>query len=169
MHPQAWSFLTKQVAKVRQVNSIVDIGGRNNNGTPRDLFPKAEYTVVDAVDGDDVDIVSKAEEWVPDRKWDMAVCTEMFEHLHPDHYETILKNMCDAVDANGILLFTAATDPRPAHGAWGSPGLEPDEFYGNVDVEFLKQAMQAAGWFIDELEIDRNVGDVYVRAIKLPK
>jgi SAM-dependent methyltransferase len=167
MHPEAWSWLSKQVDKVGKVSSIVDIGGRNNNGTPRDLFPGVEYTAVDFVEGDDVDIVCDAAEWVPDREWDMAICTEMFEHLPPDKYKPILSNINMALRANGVLLFTAATDPRRPHSAWGAPDPGPEEFYENVDVEKLKLDMQSSGWFVDELVVDRRHGDVYVRAINM--
>lgn len=167
MHPEAWSWLSKQVDKVGNVSSIIDIGGRNNNGTPRDLFPRVEYMALDSMEGDDVDIVCDAAEWIPGREWDMAICTEMFEHLPPDKYKPILSNINNALKANGVLLFTAATNPRRPHSAWGDPDPGPEEFYENVDVEKLKSDMRASRWFMDELVVDRRHGDVYVRAIKL--
>jgi hypothetical protein len=62
--------------------TVLDIGGRDVNGSPQQLFPAAAvYTVLDIRPGDDVDIVANAATWDPDgQQWDLIIAAETFEH-----------------------------------------------------------------------------------------
>ena len=164
MHTEAWNFL---ISRSREINpkSIIDIGGRNINGSPRDLWPNAAYTALDHIKGDGVDIVADATTWVPDRQWDMGLCTEVFEHISPADYRLVLGVLGRAIKHRGVLLITCATDPREPHSAWGTPGMPQDEFYGNVDPYDLRAALQENSWEFIDLIIDRYHGDLYVEAI----
>lgn len=165
MHPQAWDFLVSQKPFVNP-KSIIDVGGRNANGTPRDIWSQAEYTAVDILEADDVDIVADAATWVPERTWTMGLCTEVFEHIRPEAYEPFLRTLYAAVDPGGRLLLTCATHPRPRHAAAGTWEMDPDEFYQNVDPEQLRRAFDNTGWRIEEFIVNPNPGDIYVRASK---
>lgn len=164
MHTEAWNFL---ISRSREINpkSIIDIGGRNINGSPRDLWPNAAYTALDHIKGDGVDIVADATTWVPDRQWDMGLCTEVFEHISPADYRLVLGVLGRAIKYRGVLLITCATDPREPHSACGTPGMPQDEFYGNVDPYDLRAALQENSWEFIDLIIDRYHGDLYVEAI----
>lgn len=166
MHHEAWTFLVSQVPKVSPV-SIIDVGGRNVNGTPRDLWPSCEYTALDYIQGVGVDIVADATKWVPERKWSMGVCTEMFEHVPPAHYRPILERLGKAVDTNGTLLLTCATDPRPKHAAGGEWEMDPNEFYQNVDPLELLKAFKDTGWKLVEFIVNPHPGDIYARVTNL--
>jgi hypothetical protein len=64
--------------------SVLDIGGRDVNGSPRHLFSEqvTDYTVLDIRPGDGVDIVADAATWDPDgQAWDVIICAETFEVL----------------------------------------------------------------------------------------
>lgn len=165
MHAEAWSFLQSQVSNVFPT-SIIDVGGQNVNGTPRDLWPNAEYTALDYVAGVGVDIVADATKWIPDRKWSMGLCTEMFEHVPPTHYRPILERLGKAVVSGGPLLLTCATDPRPMHAAWGGE-MQPNEFYQNVEPIELLNAFNDTGWKVIDFIVNPNPGDIYVRATNL--
>ncbi len=74
-----------------QVNSaaspckVLDVGGRARSRIDRkDLFPKADYTVIDIVDGDNVDIVGDAHTMsgnFPSETFDFILSVSVFEHL----------------------------------------------------------------------------------------
>ena len=164
MHQQAWDFLLSQKPFVNP-RSVIDIGGRNNNGTPRDIWNQSEYTAVDVLEAPDVDIVADASTWTPERTWSMGLCTEVFEHVEPEKHEPILRNLRLAVEPGGRLLLTCATDPRPRHAAAGGWEMDPNEFYGNVIPEDLRSAFERAGWLVEELIVNPNPGDIYVRAL----
>jgi len=57
MHAEAWTFLVNKSLEISP-KSIIDIGGRNINGTPRDLWPKSKYVTLDHIGGKGVDIVA---------------------------------------------------------------------------------------------------------------
>ena len=164
MHAEAWSFLVNKSLEVSP-KSIIDIGGRNINGTPRDLWPKSEYMALDHIGGDGVDIVADATNWEPARKWDMGLCTEVFEHVTPEDYRKMLNTLGKAVNTGGTLLVTCATEPRHPHAAIGTPGMPVDEFYGNVDVEDLCQALVETNWQCMDVIVDRSHGDIYIEAV----
>src|SRR5437867_1988718 len=63
--------------------TVLDLGGRDINGSARGLFPNASvYTVLDIRDGEGVDIVADAATWVPDQEYDIIICAETFEHTN---------------------------------------------------------------------------------------
>lgn len=164
MHAEAWNFLTLK-SKELHPKSIIDIGGRNINGSSRDLWPEAEYTALDHIGGAGVDIVADATSWVPERTWEMGVCTEVFEHVSPEDYRKMLRTCALAVTRGGTLLVTCATDPRPPHAADGTPGQPSAEFYGNVSPTDLLAALKETGWEYRDLTVDREHGDIYVEAV----
>src|SRR5688500_7599507 len=59
---------------------VLDLGGRDNNGSFRPFFPDASFKVVDVVDGPDVDVVADAADFDPQKIYTVVLCTEVFEH-----------------------------------------------------------------------------------------
>lgn len=165
MHNEAWEFLENKSKELTPV-SIIDIGGRNINGSARDLWPDAEYTALDRVKGDGVDIVADATTWKPTRFWEMGLCTEVFEHVSPSDYRKMLTVIASAINPGGTLLITCATHPREPHAADGTPGMPKSEFYRNVDPMDLAIALTETGWMCKDLIIDRDHGDIYVEAVR---
>jgi hypothetical protein len=64
MHDQAMAWIAKHATS--EPVTVLDIGGRDVNGSPQQLFPAAAYTVLDIRPGEDVDIVADAATWDPD-------------------------------------------------------------------------------------------------------
>ena len=58
MHPEAYSWVAHH-ATVETV-AVLDIGGRDINGSTRDLFPNSEWVVLDYLPGDNVDVEADA-------------------------------------------------------------------------------------------------------------
>jgi len=164
MHHEAWCFLQEQRALLNP-ETILDVGGQNVNGTPRDLWSDAEYTALDYYEGQGVGIVADASTWKPTKKWDMVICTETFEHIPTEKHLPILKMMAKATNPGSYLVFTCATDPRHRHAANGDPSISPDEYYGNVDPELLKKNLTKAKWTVEEFIVNPHPGDIYFRAV----
>jgi len=126
--------------------SVLDIGGRNLNGSTRHLFPNAEpYHVLDLHEGRNVDIVADAADWTPDHEYDLVVCTETFEHTAK--WRRILQTAWSALRPGGWLVFTCAGPGRPQHsGITAVWELAPGEWYANVSPEELIEELQEQGW-----------------------
>jgi SAM-dependent methyltransferase len=130
---------------------ILDIGGRSVNGTPRGLFPNADFAVLDIRPGPDVEIVADAATWEPNgRRWDVVLCTEVFEHAR--EYPAICKTAFVACRPGGRFIVTCAGPGRVPHSAFVEAGLQPGEFYENLTATRLRDAMESAGWVDVEVE-----------------
>jgi SAM-dependent methyltransferase len=149
--------------------TVLDIGGRDINGSPRDLFPNAaEYTVLDIAASGNVDIVADAATWTPDREYDVIVCTEVLEHT-PD-WVSILNTAHKACRDGGRLIVTCAGPGRPEHsGIDGRARLQAGEWYQNIDPERLRDALEAIGWQQVTAEFRRSPNDTRATAVKGPK
>lgn len=140
MHQQAHDAVARMAKQLdldhRAGLSILDIGGRNINGALRHLFaPSARWTVLDAVAAPEVDIVADARTWIPDRDYDLALCTEVFEHVRD--WRSILLMACVAAPT---VITTCASTGRPVHSCLGNAALPAGEWYGNVAAAELDAA-----------------------------
>jgi len=166
MHAEAFQWV-KQFRMVGPV-TVLDLGGRNVNGTPRELFPNAAiYTVVDIAPGPGVDFVADAATWVPDREYDLVLSTECFEHTYswPEICATAFK----ACKPGGMFVATMAGPGRAPHsGLDGGSTLYAGEEYGNVKPARLQAVLEALGW--REIVVDQQVSpascDVRCSAIR---
>jgi hypothetical protein len=124
---------------------VLDIGGRDVNGSPRSLFSLAtEYCVVDICAGANVDVVADAAKWMPPSHlrhgFDVTLCTEVFEHTAD--WRGIVYNLWLTARRGGICLITCATDPRPAHSTVGLQPVPEGEWYANVDAGDLAAVLR---------------------------
>jgi hypothetical protein len=92
---------------------VLDVGSLDINGSNRDLFDTTDYTGIDVGEGKNVDVVSKAHEYIA-RPYDVIISTECFEH---DQYITeTLPHLMVLLKSGGLFLFTCATTGRLPHG-----------------------------------------------------
>ena len=155
MHEEARAYVEAQRSAERL--AVLDIGGRNVNGSIRDLFPNADpYVALDIAEGPGVDIVANAATWTPDRLYDLIVCTEVFEHT--PEWPAILRTAAAACRPGGHLVLTMAGPGRPPHGASGGP-WNPGEHYSNIDPSELRAEMDAAGWTDIDVEFRPSPAD----------
>lgn len=161
MHAEARGFVAFAVTQIPPPRSVLEIGGRNVNGTIRDLFAGADYVALDVAPGDGVDIVADAATWTPDSERDCVVCCEVFEHT-PD-WPRIVRTTAAAVRVGGHAIVTAAAPPRAPHSAVDGGPLQAGEWYANIDPQSLAREMAAAG-FNGKVATDPEHGDVYVLA-----
>lgn len=143
---------------------VLDIGGRDINGTCRPHFPNADYWALDITDGPGIDFVADAVTWNPDiQDYDVVVCAETFEHARG--WRDIPKTAFRALRPGGQFIVTTATGSRAPHNATdGGAWVPRDEYYGNVDPGELKAALRAAGF--TRITIDVLGEDVRAHAVK---
>lgn len=143
MHSAVMGFVERFATD--EVIDILDIGGRNVNGTPKELFPNARYTVLDIRAGEGVDIVADAATWGPGGQcWDLILSTECFEHT--PEWPAICRTAYEACRKGGGIVITCAGPGRAPHSAFVEAGLQPGEFYNNVHPDALRTALRDAGW-----------------------
>lgn len=162
MHDAAYAWVAK--FKTEDFISILDIGGRDINGTCRTLFPNAVYTVLDARPGPNVHILADAADWDPDgRRWDVVLCTEVFEHAA--HWPGICRTAYKALWPGGKLIVTAAGPGRGPHsGIDGGGVVYPDEHYENVEPIALQAVLEECGFV--EITVDfQSTPSADVRAV----
>ena len=165
MHDQAMEWIAKH-ADPGPV-TVLDIGGRDVNGSPQQLFPAAaRYTVLDIRPGYDVDIVADAATWDPEgRQWDIVICAETFEHAA--NWRAIVRTAFAACAPGGRLIVTTAAPGRPPHSAAdGSGWLAPGEHYANIRPAELERVLAEAGWADVVVDVQASPADVRAVAVK---
>lgn len=161
MHDAAMSWVRAHAPV--GARSVLDIGGRDVNGTPRGLFAESEaYRVLDVLDGVGVDVVADAAFWVPDAAYDVVVCTEVFEHTAA--WRDILHTAYAALRSGGVLVATMAGPSRAPHSAIDGGPVGAGEYYANIDPAQLLRALGALGF--DEVVVDAPGSDVRCRAVR---
>lgn len=161
MHQQAYDWVASHATA--QPVKVLDIGGRNINGSVRDLFPAAtQYRAVDQFEGEGVDIVADCAEWAPDDEYDVVVSTEVFEHAQ--RWREIVDTAYLALKPGGRFVATMAGPGRPEHSAIdGGWELHPGEYYRNVDPQDLRVALIESG-FVD-ITVDQQQSPADVRCV----
>lgn len=166
MHPEAFDFLRTELHSHRdRPVSVLELGSRDVNGSPRELFSHEFrfYWGIDIEDGPGVDEVANAATWSAARAahwFDIVICAEVFEHTH--EWPLIVRTAYQSLCSGGLALFTAACEPREAHSAVDGALLPEghDEWYENVDPGRLADHMQRAGF--SNVKISTHPwGDVY--------
>jgi len=160
MHIEAFGWVAQHATD--EATAVLDLGGRDVNGTSRDLFPNATvYTVLDIAEGANVDIVADAATWTPDQQYDVVVSTECFEHTAS--WPEICRTAYEACRPGGRFIATMAGPGRPEHSAFDGGPLRAGEYYGNVDPELLREVLQACGF--TDIIIDQRTSPADVRAV----
>lgn len=126
--------------------TVLDIGGRNINGTPRPLFPNAtRWVCLDIIPGDGVTIVADAADWEPVENFDVVIAAETFEHA--ENWPRICRTAYAACKPGGMFIITTAAPGRPVHsGVDGGGTLHPGEHYANVPGFELERVLAEVGW-----------------------
>lgn len=152
MHLAAFCYVVESLEdRALDDVTVLDIGGRDVNGTPRQLFPKtARYVAVDIRPGESVDIVGDAAELNLRKRFDFVLCTEVLEHA--ERAAEIVGVAAKHLRPGGLFVATMAGPGRARHGSDGG-SLAAGEFYRNVPPEMLGEWLAAAGfadWNVDQ-------------------
>lgn len=166
MHTEAYEAVRARVSQAGLADteqSGLDLGGQFVNGSCRELFSNTTWSGLDIVPGPGIDIVADATTWVPDRDWDIVLCTEVLEHVAD--WPSIIRVAAESLREGGTLFLTCASTHRPPHGANGESGVPSDQHYGNVDPEPIRQVAEK---YFSSVDVQYNYppGDAYVLAVK---
>lgn len=151
MHDEVIRWVENEIQDRGPFASVVEIGGRNINGTVRPLFGDADYTSVDLVQGSGVDVVADAREWRPTKRVTCVVCCNVCEHSPT--WPALIDAAHQMLRKGGVLLLSAAST-WPPHSAVDGGELRPDEHYADVQHEELEAALEAAGFSKYHVEAD---------------
>lgn len=134
---------------------VLDLGGRDVNGTTRPLFFGADrYVSVDIAEGRGVDIVCDAADLNLRDRFHVVVSTELLEHT--PRAKEIVASAARHLRPGGWFVATMAGPGRLPHAADGGR-MRPWEFYRNVEPVDLERWLEAAGfteWSVDQLDTD---------------
>lgn len=125
-------FIKKFINEKKPTGKVIDIGGRDVNGSPKDYFVKAgmEYTCLDLIKGKNVDIVMNADD-IPSKlkseTYDVVCCLETLEHVKKPWI--IIENCKYLLKKGGWLILTAPSINHPKH-EW------PGDYYRYFETTF---------------------------------
>ena len=125
--------------------NVLDLGGRDVNGTTHDLWANpGRYVVVDAYPHESVDVVADAANLFLDERFDVVTSTECLEHA--EFAAGIVRAAYDHLAPGGCFIATMAGPGRAPHGQHGDHEPAEGEFYRNVEPNELAQWLREAGF-----------------------
>lgn len=133
MHAAAMRWASRWVPA--EPVTVLDVGGRNINGTARDLFNAISYLSIDLFAGRGVDIVGDFTTYEGDTV-DVVVCLEVAEHT--EKWPLIIENAANHLTPGGLFIFTAAGPGRAPHSGIDGNKLQAGEWYQNIDPSDLR-------------------------------
>lgn len=159
MHAEVRHWCEQHLVDLGPVDHLVDLGGRDVNGTVRDLVDAQVVSVVDVTDGPDVTDLDDARTW---RSFvgpaDVVLCTEVLEHVQG--WPAIVWTLYEALRPGGVAVVTAAAPERAPHSAVDGGPLRDGEWYQAVGLGDLGAVLTACGFHIEAIEHDPSAGDV---------
>lgn len=157
MHPQAMQWVQDAIGD-QTFGSVVELGARDVNGNVRNLFPDAKYIGVDTGEGEGVDVVCDAADYLPDLPVDCVVSTEMLEHT--PRAEEIIHQVFKMLTGGGVFIMTAAGPGRPAHSGIDGKQVRPEEHYANIHPDDLTRWLTDAGFVRYRVDVQRRPADI---------
>ena len=140
MHREAFTYIAQQVKELPPRRNVVEFGSLDINGIGRILFADAE-TYVRSTRKPGVAWTWSWTHWTTCRRVHRTVfCCEVLEHA--EQAAELVAHAADILAPGGVLLITAACDPRTPHSAVDGGHMREGEFYQNIDPEELTQWLQ---------------------------
>lgn len=148
MHREAIQFVARVITLYdldKPGVRVLDLGGRDVNGTTRDLWAEpSRYVVVDIHEHPSVDIVCDAADLSLDERFDVVTSTECLEHA--ERAEEIIRRAYEHLVPGGAFIATMAGPGRAPHGQHGAVEPAEGEFYRNVEPDMLASWLESAGF-----------------------
>lgn len=162
MHPAARAFVA-HILQGTTWGRVVEVGGRNINGSIRDLVHRQIYLSIDLEDGPEVDVVGDCRSWAPPWPADLVVCCEVLEHA--DDPKGVTAACVSYLTPGGRLVLTCAGPGREPHSGHDGGTPRDGEHYANISPADLTR------WVEDDLEqvkVHYNAAakDVYLTGVR---
>jgi SAM-dependent methyltransferase len=139
MHVSAYQFFEDRAAALPHSRFVVEVGGRDVNGSIRDLFSADRYLCIDLHPGANVDIVADAMVWRPTAAPDLVLCAEVLEHVPQPGL--LVSAMRRWLAPGGVLLLATVGHPWPEHSGYDGGPLRPGEYYGGIEYQMFANWM----------------------------
>ena len=153
MHGAAMAYVEANRPDV--AGDVLDVGGRDINGSPRHLFADATtYLVVDPQEGENVDLVADIVGLGLEDFADTVLCLEVLEHA--ENWRGIVAACATACRSGGTVIVTCAGPGRAPHSAVDGGPVRPDEWYRNVGSDELAEAMTECGLLVQAERFDED-------------
>lgn len=147
--------------------TVLEIGSKDINGSPRRYFWFCKYTGIDISGGKGVDIVGRFSFFKFTKKYQVIVCTEVLEH--DETWRQTLQKMFDLLLPGGMLLVTCAGPDRAIHGTTDTlPEQSPDtnDYYRNLYLEDFRTIIKPYDFEVYCLQYARGMMDLQFYGIK---
>lgn len=167
MHDAAFAFYRKELGNLEPLD-VLEFGSYNINGSVRDTYPQAKsWWGIDIASGPGVDQVADASLFLDEKRYDVVVCAEAFEHTPA--WTDIIENAHRHLKNGGLFIASCASRDRPPHSAFDGGVVREGEYYSNVSPAEMQEYMMELDW--EKFEIipaDGYFGndDLYIKAIK---
>ena len=163
------------IAFGKEGSLAVDFGGRYINGDVHALWPNYQWMVVDNHPdltwrvsdlsiSEYVYFKENAARWNPDKEYDLALCTEVFEHTA--EWPSICKTAHMALKSGMPFLVTCAGPGRKRHSMYDGGPLHEGEYYENVMPHQLGDILRIAGFKDIRIVYNPHAYDLYAVAVK---
>ena len=161
MHLAAYAFVATRGA-AGAPGPVLELGGRNINGSIRDLFSATPYLSLDCLPGPGVDVVADGSTYQPVDAPGTVVCCEVLEHTPAA--EAICRHAVAILRPGGRFVLTAAGVGRGEHSAVDGGPLRPGEYYRNVTRDDLTGWL--SGFSAVDIVVNDEAHDIYAIATK---
>lgn len=163
--------IKKDYPKYFTKKRVLDIGSLDINGNNKVLFKKCEYIGVDVIPGKNVDVVSIAHQYNPDKPFDVVLSTNALEH--DMYYKLTLRKMVEVLKPTGLMFISApykwhehgTKKFRPKHSGTSQMGKKWANYYKNITIEDIRQTLNLEKIF-DEFYIGIAKKDLRFLGIK---
>jgi SAM-dependent methyltransferase len=172
-HPAQKEFFRKVkqlYPKNFHLATVIDCGSLDVNGSLKDLFTQSEYTGVDIVAGNNVDVVSHIKDLdYADNIFDTVISGEMLEH--DETWRESLQKMYDLCKPKGLVALSCAGEGRKEHGTSrttgkrGIWGTSPD-YYMNLSEQNFREVYKDDMFDVVYYEYNPVAKDQYFYGIK---
>ena len=129
---------------------VLEFGSRDVNGQARTVVSGRyrNWVGIDMTAGNGVDIVADAATVDLDGRFDVVVCTSVFEHTPV--WPQIMANAVRHMTARGWLLISAPGPGFSAHSARYEGPPEADAWYQNVTTDELREVAEGLNLHVVE-------------------
>jgi SAM-dependent methyltransferase len=163
VHPDALNYVNEWLHTWKipfGTVAVLEIGSRDVNGSVRQLLapdPDIIYVGIDTLPGKGVDLIADGATYDTQARFDLILCCEVLEHAA--NFVDIIKNAYRLLTPNGYFVFTCAGPTRNVHSAIDAGELRPGEYYFNLRICDLGNALVLAGF--REWDMKYNPYDKY--------